>query len=296
MKLHVFGDTGGHSKQLIAGLESIGVDLKRFLIPKDTRILHLGDLIHKGPGSEYLVALVNILMAKNPGQWVQLLGNHEYQHLGGPSFWRCDCTPEMVMIMRDWVEKGTAKTAYGSDNITPAEKLSLSARDTWEPSNSSWLFTHAGVTYNFWKKHHSIKSASDLADKINSLNAKQVNNAGSILFGGPANFNAGPVWAIGVDEVYNSWNTEKPNIEPPFNQVVGHTTPYSWNRKNWFAGGYGNHFKDFKQNSKTNPDKRVVLTKMGEKSMMFSIDPGFSTHADILEQPHLSFTQWSFNS
>ena len=294
MKLHVFGDTGGHAKQLLNGLKTVGVDLENFIIPKDIKILHLGDLIHKGPSSEYLVALVHLLMEKNPGQWIQLLGNHEYQHIGGPAFWNCQCTPEMVMMLRDWVERGTAVTAYGSDDLVP-EKLSLSARDTWEPKNSSWVFTHAGVTRNFWRAQKSIKLASAFAERVNSLTVKQVTQPGKLLFGGPSNYNAGPVWAIGADEVFDSW-MKTGDVMPPFNQSIGHTTPYSWAHRNWYAGGKTTAFKMFKENSKVNPEKRMVITKLGEESLLLSLDPGFSLKADILEQPHLSFTQWGFNS
>lgn len=291
MKIHVFGDTGGHAKQLMKALTTVGVDLENFIIPQGTTILHLGDLIHKGPGSEYLISLVHLLMERNPGQWIQLLGNHEYQHVGGPAFWRCNCSPEMVMILRHWVEKGTAVAAFGADNLV-AEKLSLSARDDWEPKNSSWVFTHAGVTRNFWRNNKSFKLASAFAEHVNSLPVGKITEPGKLLYGGVSNFNAGPVWAIASEEVYDSW-TKTGDVYPPFNQAVGHTTAYSWPHKNWYGGKNATALKLFKENSKLNPEKRMVITKIGEQSLLLSLDPGFSTNADIVEQPHLTFTQWN---
>lgn len=46
-------------------------------------ICQVGDLIHKGPDSSAVVALVDQIIDSNPGRWVQLLGNHEAQYLSG---------------------------------------------------------------------------------------------------------------------------------------------------------------------------------------------------------------------
>lgn len=286
MRLHVFGDTGGHATQLLNGLKTAGVDLKTLKIAPQTRILHVGDLIHKGPDSEYIVSLVHTLMERNPGQWIQLLGNHEFQHIGGPQFWDCDCSAEQVALLNYWYETGLAKVAYGSDSLI-ADKLDLSAHTGYEPNNSSWLFTHAGLTQVLWEKIGQPETAENAAQAINNLTLRQKTIPGSLLFGGSSNKAAGPVWAVSTTEVFSSW--EDSHTLMPFNQVYGHTTPFAWMGKNWY-NRYDKIVKQFQKQTKLNPDNRTVITKLIGEMLMVGVDPGFSGRADIKEQPHLGFT------
>ncbi len=286
MRLHVFGDTGGHATQLLNGLKTAGVDLNTLKIAPNTRILHVGDLIHKGADSEYIVSLVHAIMEKNPGQWIQLLGNHEFQHVGGPQFWNCDCSGEQVALLQHWYKTGLAKVAYGSDHLI-ADKLDLSARSLYEPNNSSWLFTHAGLTQVWWDRIDQPETAEQAAEKINKLTLRQKTVPGSLLFGGPSNKSAGPVWAVSTTEVFSSWENDH-NLMP-FNQVYGHTTPFAWMSKSWYDR-YNKTIKQFQKQTKLNPNNRTVITKLTGDMLMVGVDPGFSNRADIKEQPHLGFT------
>ena len=85
MEYIVFGDTGGHFTQLYNGLIDIGMT-QDYVLPKNTTIVHCGDLVHKGPASMEILHMIDEVKEKNPDQWVQIIGNHEAQYLGGIVF------------------------------------------------------------------------------------------------------------------------------------------------------------------------------------------------------------------
>ena len=140
MRAAIFGDIGGHAGAFFRALESLGVDLATGGIPKDLTIVQLGDLIHKGPDSEAIVAFVSKVFSKSPDQWVQLLGNHEMQHLGGYEFWRCSCSRELIASLHSWWGNGQASTVAGISHA-PVPKVLTGA-----PT----LLSHAGVTSFLW--------------------------------------------------------------------------------------------------------------------------------------------------
>lgn len=296
MFVHVFGDTGGHASQLLRSLEKIGVDLSSFKIPEDVKIIHNGDLIHKGPDSDLIVSFVHALMVNNPGQWIQILGNHEFQHIGGPAFWRCGCTQEMVDMLNFWYQEGYAKVAHGEKGLR-VEKLDSSSRKTWEPDGTSWLFTHAGLTCKLWE--FSYKKEADpvvLAELINNSTVKKITKPGMMLFGGVPQFSAGPVWALSTEEVFASWATT--DTVPPFNQVYGHTAPFDWSSKSWWSWQLP-VVHQFRKQTKLSPAHRTAITRLvSEKTddiaYMLGVDPSFSGTADIKEQPYVTFnsTGW----
>lgn len=286
MKYYIFGDSGGHKVPLQRSLTDLGADLDTFTLPDDITIIHLGDLIHKGPHSSLLLQMVDGFIQNNPGQWVQLLGNHEFQHLNGPSFWRCNCTEEDKRILQKWWETGEAKVSFGLDNITPPN-LEISARPKLVTPSETWLFTHAGLSFDWWEIAGFESSAVDISQKLNSLSVKQVTTPGELLYGPSSKYAydpPGPVWAIGNTEVFLSW--QKSREKPTFNQVYGHTTSYAWSRKTWWGGGL--NLKDFKAASKLNPETRAVLTDLGDNILMVGIDPGYSNYADQKKQPYLT--------
>lgn len=278
MKHYVIGDTGGHSKALKAGLESIGVDTKNRLIPEGVTIIHHGDLIHKGPSSDALLSFVEEMQDNNPGRWIQLLGNHEAHHLPfSVKFWNCDtCSPAMDTTIQRMFTEGRIKAAHHLIDVEPTN-LTLSARDSHVPTSKDWLFTHGGVSRDWLAAvHPQLVTVEDIANDINTLSPTHLSYAGERL--GNPGYLASPVWASAPTEVFPTWEGSM-----PFNQSAGHTYAFDWEREAWF----GNHrrIREFKKATKLNPQQRVSITKIGE-SILIGVDPGFETRVPkIKSQP-----------
>lgn len=281
MKNYVFGDTGGHAVQLLSSLEAIGVDLENFIIPDDVRIIHLGDLIHKGPMSKELVEIVNMLIVNNPNRWVQILGNHEFQHIeGSPYFWKCDCSFKEVDVINEWFETGKAAASFGLDTHK-IESLEVSAKPKLVLPETGILFTHAGLTNQWWNALERPVSPVEASRLINMLPSDIVTTAGEML--GVRGY-AGPVWAVGNTEVFNSWVSSEADM--PFLQFHGHTTSYVWRMGKWWRNDAG--FKEFRQATKLNPESRAVITSVAN-NFMIGIDPGYAKTADTKMQPFVAF-------
>lgn len=278
-KYFVFGDTGGHLAPLQKALTSLGVDVINFTIPENVTIIHTGDLIHKGPASSKILQLVDNLMVNNPGQWVQILGNHEYQHLGGPQFWNCSCSVEDKAILRKWVESGQATPAFA---LTTDQHLILD-NEPYSDSSNQWLFTHGGVTQSFFERL-GTSTAEETAEVINLLLVKYVTWPGELLYGKPHPL-VGCVWAIGATEVYPSWNTRTEPLK--FNQIYGHTTSFLWKETKWRYGIP----KEFKTNSVLAHKNRAVITKLPNQNLMVGIDPGYENYATQKSQSYITLGQ-----
>lgn len=277
---YVFGDTGGHGSALLASLEEIGFNRNTLELPEGVRVIHLGDLIHKGPDSNALLPLVDAIIDVNPGRWVQLLGNHEFQHIkGSPSFWRCDCDSDSKFIINNWWESKKAFAAFALNSFSSLQP-EVSARPSIIIPQTSILFTHSGITRPFWKEMGASVEASVIADAINASPVKVVSRPGEMLFNPHApNHNPGPVWALSSGEVFASWT----DTVMPFIQVHGHTTAYGWMYKRWFPGTS----KWFKDSTKLNPENRVSITEVAE-SILLGVDPGFNERIDLPSQPFLT--------
>lgn len=280
MKYYAVGDTGGHRKQLEAGLESIGVDVDNFTIPEGVTIIHMGDLIHKGPASRSLLTLVRDLQDRNPGRWIQLLGNHEAQHLiGGVMFWNCEsCVePDTDDLIQSMWNENRIVAAHSLKGLSNAN-MTLSARDCWIPTCRDWLLTHGGLSPRWADTLHcDLADVDSVAKAINGLSPRRLSIAGSRL-GNPGSL-ASPVWASAPDEVIPQWEGRM-----PFNQLAGHTYPFDWERELWFGGP--RRAAHMRKLSKLNPDLRTVITQAGRETVFVSVDPGFEKRQPtILAQP-----------
>ena len=112
--LAALGDVGGWLAPFWEALQELGIDPDTLELPEETVVVQVGDLIHKGPDSEEIVALVDRIMAASPGRWRQLVGSHEAQHLGGPEFWDSDCSPALIWTLRSWWDNGQAALAVAA--------------------------------------------------------------------------------------------------------------------------------------------------------------------------------------
>lgn len=287
--VHVFGDTGGHGLQLFAALREIGVDLETWKIPEGVIVVHLGDLVHRGPLSNTIVAKVDELIRRNPGQWLQLIGNHESQHLrGGLSFWSCECSRETEAILQRWMDEDLARVAWALEGVLPQR---------WTPGNrpldqeglvSSFLATHGGLTLPVWTNIGKPQTATEAAAILvenTDWSFRSVGEAMAIERFGLV----GPVWARAVGETYNYWEMEHrlEGVTMPFGQLIGHSAPYSFSQGAWYA----NTSDRFKDSSKVNFQERRTVAFVAD-SVLVCMDPGYGVKLDPRtdpEQPYLSF-------
>ena len=94
----------------------------------DLLVVQVGDLVHRGPDSAGVVALVERYLNEQPDQWIQLVGNHEAQYLAEPRFaWPERLDPTTVGSLRRWWSSGQLVVAVALS--TPQE---------------NFLLTHAG--------------------------------------------------------------------------------------------------------------------------------------------------------
>jgi hypothetical protein len=287
MKNYVFGDTGGHAPQLFGALEELGIDWKTGVIPDGVRIIHCGDLIHKGPNSKVLLAVVDTLIRNNPGQWIQILGNHEFQHIkGSPYFWRCDCDQEDVNIINEWFEEGLATATFAVDSAVSFD-VAVKPVEAFKPETGIF-FSHAGLTRRWWQTYFKNQTLKGGSDFLNRQDVYMLTQPGEMLTG-RVNLEAGPVWATGNNEVFNSWvNPDTGNvIDMPFIQVHGHTSSYLWKAHRWWDRK-DPEFRQFKAMTKLDQKNRAVVTSMAHGTLV-GIDPGYNTTADTQIQPYISF-------
>ncbi|MBO3142024.1 metallophosphoesterase [Dermatophilus congolensis] len=218
MRHVVIGDVGGHLDTLLSELTRLGVDPHTATIPTDLSIVQVGDLIHRGPDSEEIIALVGRLMEANPGRWTQLAGNHEAQYLRPPVFkWRDWICPAAADALRNWWACGLLKVAAA---------IPTAGRDI--------LVTHAGLTEGFWRTDLGCPmTAVEAAALLNQ--AARDNSAclfrPGVMLTGRVDLTAGPLWAEAGRELITSWEGN----QMPFSQIHGHSSLIDWDGGAWRA-------------------------------------------------------------
>ncbi len=204
-RVAVIGDVGGHRRELERELARLGADRGR--LPADLVVIQVGDLVHRGPDSTGVVALVDSYLRTQPEQWIQLVGNHEAQYLRDPAFvWPERLEPETVDTLRRWWRSGLllAGAAVGG------------AEDV--------LVTHAGLTAGYWRD--VLGAPPDAGSTARALNAQVAARderlflPGQMLLGGEPNPGAGPLWAQAATELVAGWS----GGPVPFSQIHGHST------------------------------------------------------------------------
>lgn len=278
MRNAVLSDTGGWLPQLLQTLVYLGVDMDTGKMPEDLRVIHCGDLLHKGPFSSELLNVVTTLMVLNPGQWVQLMGNHEAQHIpGSPVFWPCECTPQDIGLLNAWLAEGLMKPAFGlhdaAQQVTPAG-IPLESRPT------DLFFSHGGLTAGFWEwKTGAVTDVVETARIMNEMPIQEVTAPGLLLGNNVPPRSVGPVWAIGNTEVFKSWRDFGQAM--PFGQFHGHTTSYSFDWKKWWP-----NLQEFKSEAVLLPKHRAVAREVAG-NLLLGVDPGFNER-----QPRIPFQTW----
>ncbi len=214
----MLGDVGGHAWVLRRCLQELGADTTNGSLPDDLVVVQVGDLVHKGPDSPGVVALVDRMMMGSPEQWIQLIGNHEAQEgLGGPDFWHESLPKKVQAELRRWVDSDRARMAVALDTVE------------YGPT----LVTHAGLTRVKWEV---IGRPEDPADAARSLNKEMAADpdrafAAGEMLGVKPRLPVGVAWAS-PRELLLSWD-----MEPlPFSQVHGHASPRRWTSGTWAPG------------------------------------------------------------
>ena len=277
MRNIVMSDTGGWLPQLLNTFDRLGIDAERGLIPEGMRIVHCGDVVHKGPFSSQLLQVIDHLMLNSPGQWIQLMGNHEAQHLpGAPVFWQCDCDIHDVSILGRWQRDNLMQPTFG---LTLDSAVTL--LDERVEKAGSIFFSHGGLTRGFWTRNAAgALDAARVAEELNRMPMHEITVPGLMLGEQRPTSRIGPVWAVGNTEVFDSWRDE-PEQAMPFVQFHGHTTSYSFDRRSWWPG-----LEDFRKSTSLIESSRTVVTDLNN-NLMLGVDPGFSG-----APPRIDFQPW----
>jgi hypothetical protein len=210
MRIAVIGDIGGHAEQLRLELARLGAGPDGSL-PHDLLVVQVGDLIHRGPDSADVVNIVDRYLRTQPGQWIQLIGNHEANYLQQPAFhWPETLSRKHIRILNRWWRDGAAVVAAAV-----------------ETTHEAFLITHAGITAEFWATVlGGPPTAAEAARRINDLaraGADSVFRAGTFLHGTTAP-DAGPLWADTTTELLPGWADR----HMPFSQIHGHNSITTW--------------------------------------------------------------------
>ncbi|WP_375497606.1 metallophosphoesterase [uncultured Jatrophihabitans sp.] len=216
-RVAVIGDLAGHLNELTGELRRLGADPRTGRLPDDLRVVQVGDLVHRGPEPEGVVALVDRYLREQPQQWVQLAGNHEAQYLREPAFsWPERIADTAVDTLRRWWSTGRMRVAT-----------------TIRTPDEDFLITHAGVTEGFWRLAlDSPPRADQAAAAINSFIGRHDDvlfHAGQMLGGGDPDPGAGPLWAAAATELAPGWLSA--TAPTPFSQVHGHSGVVDWRRR-----------------------------------------------------------------
>jgi hypothetical protein len=193
----IIGDVGGCAEQLSAAVDPVLGD-------DGTVVIQVGDLIDRGPDSAGVLAIVRDRMDAAP-RWIQLVGNHELQYLGGGRFWQDPITAADADLLRSWwlrerVQIATAvRTADGDD----------------------LLITHAGLTYEAWCALGEPVTAATTADLLNT-------RPDELIWASD-----GPLWAESW-QVCESWLAAP--VAAPFGQVHGHSSIVDFRSRSWTCG------------------------------------------------------------
>jgi hypothetical protein len=261
-RVAVFGDIGGHRHQLSTALVRLGADPDTLHLPEDLQVVQVGDLVHRGPDSPGVVALVDRLLADQPGQWHQLAGNHEGQYVDVPAFdWPETIADAAQGTLRRWWRTGRMRVAAA---VTLADGEQV-------------LVTHAGLTAGLHRRLGSPSTADAAAAALEDLRGEDpaaLWRAGAMLGGGAPDLSAGPMWAEAGAELAASWVAEEARGVPmPFTQVHGHSSVVTYQRGEPLLRAP--ELRDRIQVQQA--DRHVAVAVGGE--LLIGVDPGFGRRA-----------------
>ena len=266
----MIGDVAGHLDALRWALGAHGVDLATATIPDWLVVVQAGDLVHRGPDSAGVVALVDrFLRGPHPERWIQLIGNHEQPYLfDRPCVISRELDERSVNTLKAWWADGQAHAATA---ITPDwNQVVLPRRMRSVRPEGDILVTHAGLTHGAWEELGCPSTAVAAAAAINAdaRGPATVTLREGRMTTGTTNLAAGPLWAQAGAELLSSWDltTDAPHL----NQIHGHTTVRGWSQERWHPGAAdiinrGDLLAD--------QDTKRELAHIGNR-LIWGIDPG----------------------
>jgi hypothetical protein len=198
-RIAIIGDVGGCADQLANVLPSL-------VEHPDTVVVQVGDLIDRGPDSAGVLEQVARRLETRPRVWVQLIGNHEMQYLGGDHFWPERIEPEDERLLQTWWLKEWLQVAAA---VRTAE-------------GEEFLITHAGLAVDAWHELGEPVTAATAADLLNTRPDALLRH------------DRGPLWAEADPNVYRSWLESRRRA--PFGQIHGHSTIVSYRDETWRCG------------------------------------------------------------
>ena len=242
-RLAVVGDVGGHSEQLRWALDWLGAE--DGLLPPDLVVVQVGDLVDRGPDSSGVLDVVARMLAEQPLQWIQLVGNHEAQHLpGGAVFWPEPLAAADVDRLRLWWANGSLRVAAA---VRTADGDEL-------------LLTHAGLTLAAWQRLGTPMSAVAAAEALNDR-PELIWETGDHGRDG----RAGPLWAESGAALHEPWMGYRGMV--PFGQVHGHSTIVHFGDRRWRCTGR------VRQRATVDWAARHVRVRIGARPFI-GVDPG----------------------
>ena len=262
-RVAVIGDVGGHLQELTTELRRLGGDPVAARLPADLTVIQVGDLVHRGPDSAGVIALVDRFLTNQPGQWLQLVGNHEAQYLRRPSFdWPEHIGGDAVEVLRRWWAIGQMQAATAV-----------------HAAGESFLVTHAGLTQGFWRRTLGAPATvTEAAAAINSLIGTREDvlfRAGQMLSGRAAERAAGPVWAATAAELVPGWL----GTTLPFSQVHGHASVFDWQHRQYRAS------EEIARLTSVDEDAKHETVHL-DGGRIIGVDPGHG------ERPRLPWRAW----
>ena len=130
---YVIGDIGGHASELVGALVGLGADPKTLELPDATYVIQVGDLIDRGPDSEWALEVARTAWVVNDGRYIQLIGNHEMNYLAAQPVFVHDFDVRVESALFEFAQAGGLYVAAGI-----------------EGESGAWLASHAGLTYGAW--------------------------------------------------------------------------------------------------------------------------------------------------
>ncbi|MFG1992991.1 metallophosphoesterase [Actinoplanes sp. NPDC048988] len=228
-RIMVVGDVGGFPGELA-----------RVTGDGEAVVVQVGDLVDRGPDSAGVLDVVRRRLESDPRRWVQLIGNHEWQYLGGDRFWPEPLPETAAELLRDWWRRewmGVAAAVRAADG-------------------EEFLITHAGLTVEAWRQLGEPVTAATTAALLNTRPDEVVGSY------------RGPLWASAGSEVYESWLREATPM--PFSQVHGHDTIVDFTRRQWRCG------ERLRQRSAADWEARHTVTRVSG-ARFIGVDPKHGT-------------------
>ncbi len=277
----LIGDVAGHLDALRGALAAHGVDLTTATIPDGLVVVQVGDLVHRGPDSAGVIALVDrFLRGPHAQRWIQLIGNHEQPYLfDQPSVIRRELDDHSVETLRAWWVDGLAHAATAI--IPDWAQVALPRRVRSVRAAGDILVTHAGLTHGAWLALGRPGTAAAAAAAINAdaRGPATVTLREGRMTTGITDLAAGPLWAQAGAELLTSW--DRTTDAPHLNQIHGHTTTREWDQQRWWPGADA-----IINRGDVHADQvtRRELARIGNR-LIWGIDPGHQHTPAPMWQP-----------